>query len=389
MANEQKLSVENQEKLHKLEQALSTARDTFLGYPVSKDFDYSELNKFFQYPINNLGDPFEQGTYRVQTHEMEREVIAFFAKLFRANPKDFWGYVTNGGSESNLYGLYIARELFPKAMVYYSESTHYSVRKNIHLLNIPSIVIKSQENGEMDYEDFENTVRMNRHKPVIVLATFGTTMKEAKDDIGRIKGILSNLAIQDHYIHCDAALAGSFGPFMQPRLPFDFMDGADSISISGHKFIGSPIPTGVLMAKRSNRDRIAKGISYIGSFDTTITGSRNGHSPLFLWYALKQLGIEGLQQRYKHSLAVAEYCEAELQKIGVNAWRNPNAITVVLPKTPKSIKDKWQLATEGDISHVICMPNVTKAQIDEFVSDLKNCTEQIIEEEFSYDFSLS
>lgn len=320
---------------------------------------------------------------------MEREVIAFFAKLFRANPKDFWGYVTNGGSESNLYGLYIARELFPKAMVYYSESTHYSVRKNIHLLNIPSIVIKSQENGEMDYEDFENTVRMNRHKPVIVLATFGTTMKEAKDDIGRIKGILHNLAIQDHYIHCDAALAGSFGPFMQPRLSFDFMDGADSISISGHKFIGSPIPTGVLMAKRSNRDRIAKGISYIGSFDTTITGSRNGHSPLFLWYALKQLGVEGLQQRYEHSLAIAEYCEAELQKIGINAWRNPNAITVVLPKTPKSIKDKWQLATEGDISHVICMPNVTKAQIDEFVSDLKNCTEQIIEEEFSYDFSLS
>ncbi|WP_435254448.1 histidine decarboxylase [Tenacibaculum sp. A30] len=389
MANEQKLSVENQEKLHKLEQELSSARDTFLGYPVSKDFDYSELNKFFQYPINNLGDPFEQGTYRVQTHEMEREVIAFFAKLFRANPKDFWGYVTNGGSESNLYGLYIARELFPKAMVYYSESTHYSVRKNIHLLNIPSIVIKSQENGEMDYEDFENTVRMNRHKPVIVLATFGTTMKEAKDDIAKIKGILSNLAIQDHYIHCDAALAGSFGPFMQPRLPFDFMDGADSISISGHKFIGSPIPTGVLMAKRSNRDRIAKGISYIGSFDTTITGSRNGHSPLFLWYALKQLGVEGLQQRYEHSLAIAEYCEAELQKIGINAWRNPNAITVVLPKTPKSIKDKWQLATEGAISHVICMPNVTKAQIDEFVSDLKNCTEQIIEEEFSYDFSLS
>lgn len=389
MKNGQKLSTENQQKLEQLETELSTARDTFLGYPVSKDFDYSELNKFFQYPINNLGDPFEQGTYRVQTHEMEREVIAFFAKLFRANPKDFWGYVTNGGSESNLYGLYIARELFPKAMVYYSESTHYSVRKNIHLLNIPSIVIKSQENGEMDYEDFENTVRMNRHKPVIVLATFGTTMKEAKDDIGKIKGILSNLAIQDHYIHCDAALAGSFGPFMQPRLPFDFMDGADSISISGHKFIGSPIPTGVLLAKRSNRDRIAKGISYIGSFDTTITGSRNGHSPLFLWYALKQLGVEGLQKRYEHSLSIAEYCEAELQKIGVNAWRNPNAITVVLPKTPKSIKDKWQLATEGEVAHVICMPNVTKQQIDEFVNDLKNCNEPVIDDEFSYDFSLS
>ncbi|TYP97571.1 L-histidine carboxy-lyase (histamine-forming) [Tenacibaculum adriaticum] len=389
MANTSQLSSEDQQQLETLKQDLTTARDTFLGYPVSKDFDYSELNTFFQFPINNLGDPFEHGTYRVQTHEMEREVIAFFAKIFRANPKDFWGYVTNGGSESNLYGLYLARELYPKAMVYYSESTHYSVRKNIHLLNIPSIVIKSQPNGEMDYEDFENTVRMNRHKPVIVLTTFGTTMKEAKDDVSKVKDILKNLAIQDHYIHCDAALAGSFGPFMQPRLPFDFMDGADSISISGHKFIGSPIPTGVLIAKRSNRDRIAKGISYIGSFDTTITGSRNGHSPLFLWYALKRLGIEGLKQRYQQSLEVAEYCEAQLKSIGIDAWRNPNAITVVLPKTPKRIKDKWQLATEGNISHVICMPNVSKTQIDEFVNDLKNTTDAFSEDEFSYDFSLS
>ncbi|CAM1335114.1 histidine decarboxylase [Tenacibaculum aestuariivivum] len=389
MAGLQNLSEESQQKLVTLKKQLTIARDTFLGYPVSKDFDYSNLNEFLQFPINNLGDPFEQGTYQVQTHEMEREVIAFFAKLFRANPKDFWGYVTNGGSESNLYGLYLARELYPKAIVYYSESTHYSVRKNIHLLNIPSIVIKSQENGEIDYQDFENTVRMNRHKPVIVLATFGTTMKEAKDDVSKIKSILGSLAIQDKYIHCDAALAGSFGAFMQPRLPFDFMDGADSISISGHKFIGSPIPTGVLMAKRSNRDRIAKGISYIGSLDTTITGSRNGHSPLFLWYALKKLGVKGLQKRYQNSLEVAEYCETSLKKIGIKAWRNPNAITVVLPKTSKTIKNKWQLATEGDIAHVICMPNVTKTQIDNFINDIKNCTEPPIEEEVTFDYSLS
>jgi histidine decarboxylase len=136
-------------------------------------------------------------------------VVGFFAKLFRADPNDYWGYVTNGGSESNLYGLYLARELYPKGMVYYSESTHYSIRKNIHLLNIPSIVIRSQENGEIDYTDLENTLRINRDKPAIVLANYGTTMKEAKDDVARIKSILKNLAIQDSYIHCDAALAGS------------------------------------------------------------------------------------------------------------------------------------------------------------------------------------
>ena len=384
MVTKRNLAEKDRERLENLKESLGRSRDTFLGYPVSKDFDYSELTPFLQYPINNLGDPFEEGTWKVQTHQMEKEVVAFFARLFRAQPKDYWGYVTNGGSESNLYGLYLAREMYPKAMVYYSESTHYSVRKNIHLLNIPSIVIRSQENGEIDYEDFENTLRMNRHKPAIVLTTFGTTMKEAKDDVSRIKGILRNLAVQDHYIHCDAALSGSYGAFMEPRVPFDFKDGADSISISGHKFVGSPIPCGVIITKRGHRDRIAKGISYIGSLDTTITGSRNGHSPLFLWYALKQLGEEGMKARYLHGLEVAEYCKNQLKEIGVEAWSNPGSLTVVMPRTPDAVKQKWQLATEGEVSHIICMPNVTKEQIDEFIEDLVK-TEELEEEEFGFD----
>ena len=384
MVNKRNLAEKDRKRLENLKESLGRSRDTFLGYPVSKDFDYSELTPFLQYPINNLGDPFEEGTWKVQTHQMEKEVVAFFARLFRAQPKDYWGYVTNGGSESNLYGLYLAREMYPKAMVYYSESTHYSVRKNIHLLNIPSIVIRSQENGEIDYEDFENTLRMNRHKPAIVLTTFGTTMKEAKDDVSRIKGILRNLAVQDHYIHCDAALSGSYGAFMEPRVPFDFKDGADSISISGHKFVGSPIPCGVIITKRGHRDRIAKGISYIGSLDTTITGSRNGHSPLFLWYALKQLEEEGMKARYLHGLEVAEYCKNQLNEIGVKAWSNPGSLTVVMPRTPEAVKQKWQLATEGEVSHIICMPNVTKSQIDEFIEDLAK-TEELEEEEFGFD----
>jgi histidine decarboxylase len=345
-------------------------KEKVLGYPVAKDFDYSPLYDFLKYPVNNVGDPFEESTYKVQTHEMECEVVEFFAELFRADPKNHWGYVTNGGSESNLYGLYLARELYPKAMVYFSESTHYSIKKNIHLLNIPSITIRSQENGEIDYEDLENTLQFNRHKPAIILTTFGTTMTEAKDDVSKVKKILKKLAIHDHYIHCDAALAGSYGAFIEPRIPFDFEDGADSISISGHKFIGSPFPSGVIITKRSLRDRIARGISYIGSLDTTITGSRNGHSPLFLWYAIKTMGIKGLTTRYLHSAETAEYCKNALTEQGIDAWINPGSITVVFPKVSDTIKAKWQLATDGDITHIICMPNVTKMQIDEFIADI-------------------
>ena len=357
--------------LKELQDRVEKARDQFVGYPVSKDFDYSAISEFLNYPINNLGDPFEPSTYKVQTQEIEQEVIHFFADLFRADPNDYWGYVTNGGSESNLYGLYLARELYPKAMVYYSESTHYSVKKNIHLLNIPSIVIRSQENGEIDYHDLEETLKLNRQNPAVILSTFGTTMTEAKDDVAKIKSILKKLAIHDHYIHCDAALSGPYGPFMEPKLAFDFKDGIDSISISGHKFIGSPIPTGVIITKRSNRDRISRAVSYIGSSDTTITGSRNGHCPLFLWYAVKTLGVEGLKNRYHHSLKMADYLLQELQKMGVSAWKNPGAITVVLPEVSHEIKEKWQLATEGDVTHIICMPNVNLIQINELLYDLE------------------
>lgn len=103
--------------------------------------------------------------------------------------------------------------------------------------------------------------------------------------------------------------------------------------------------------------------------DTTITGSRNGHSPLFLWYGIHKMGIEGLKARYKHSEEVAEYCKNELNKIGIKAWKNRGAITVVFPKTSEKLKEKWQLATD-DISHIICMPNITKTQIDLFIADV-------------------
>ncbi len=355
-----------------LDTLLDQVRDKtkhFLGYPVSKDFDYSALLPFLQYPLNNLGDPFVTSTYAVGPGR-SKEVVEFFAEMFRAPADNWWGYVTNGGSEGNLYGLYLARELYPQAMVYYSEATHYSVQKNLHLLNMPSIVIRAQENGEIDYEDLRNTIQMNRHKPVIIMANIGTTMTEARDDVRQVKQILKALAVKHHYIHADAALSGSYSAFIEPRPAFDFADGVDSIAVSGHKFIGSPIPCGVVVAKKSNRDRIARSVAYIGSVDTTITGSRNGHSPLFLWYAIKQAGLAGFKARALHSLGVAAYAEQQLKALGLDAWRNPNSITVVFPEPEEAIRQKWQLASEQGFSHIICMPNVTREQIDEVVAEI-------------------
>jgi histidine decarboxylase len=371
----QELSAKDRLRLEEFYEKLEKKTSGFLGYPVSKDFNYEALFRFLKFPLNNLGDPFVDSTYQVDSRPMEKEVLTFMAGLLNAPANNWWGYVTNGGSEGNLYGLYLARELHPKGMVYFSQSTHYSVSKNLQILNMPRVVIRSQSNGEIDYQDLRDTIRMNRHMSPIIFANIGTTMTEAKDDLRKIKAILSDLAIDDYYIHADGALSGMISPFLDPRPAFDFADGADSIAISGHKFIGSPIPCGMVLAKKHYKDRISRAIDYIGSDDTTITGSRNGFTPLVLWYAIKTLGKKGLARRVNHSLKMAAYAESQLKKLGLNAWRNPNAITVVFPDPGPEVRFKWQLATEKGISHLILMPNVTKEQIDEFIGDVKRSLE--------------
>ncbi|MEP2057860.1 MAG: histidine decarboxylase, partial [Maribacter litoralis] len=72
----------NEQKIDELLTKLIQEKDRVIGYPVAKDFDYSRLYEFLKHPINNVGDPYEDNTYKVQTHEMEREVVDFFAKLY-------------------------------------------------------------------------------------------------------------------------------------------------------------------------------------------------------------------------------------------------------------------------------------------------------------------
>ena len=321
--------------------------------------------------MNNVGDPFVESTNKANSSQFEREVLAFWAKLLRAPADNWWGYVTNGGTEGNLYGLYLARELYPKGVVYYSQDTHYSVSKNLHFLNMRNIMIRSQSHCEIDYQDLRETLRVNRDVPPIICANIGTTMTEARDDIGKIQQIMRDMAIPNFYIHSDAALCGSMAPFLDNRPAFDFADGADSISISGHKFIGSPIPCGLVLARKDHVNRIARSVAYIGNLDTTVTGSRNGLTPLILWYAMKRLGIEGMAKRVRESLALAAETVEALNAIGVPAWRNTDALTVVIPEVHPAVKEKWQLATANGISHIMLMPFITRQHVDDLICDMQ------------------
>jgi histidine decarboxylase len=83
------------------------------------------------------------------------------------------------------------------------------------------------------------------------------------------------------------------------------------------------------------------------------------------------MGREGLKARAMNSLQLAEYLIQRLESLGIKAWRNHQAITVVFRKPSKELCTKWQLATEGEWSHIICMPGISKETLDRFVLDLE------------------
>ena len=344
-----------------------------VGYPCNQDFDYSELWPFLQYSANNVGDPFHGSSFLINTHEMEYEVINTFADMMHLSRDQAWGYVTSGGTEGNMYGLYMGREIFPNGVVYFSQDTHYSVVKIMRLLKARNIMIKSQDNGEIDYDDLYETIRINRDSPVIFMANIGTTMKGAIDDVSRVRAILNDLAVTNSYIHADAALSGMILPFVEEPQPYGFDVGFDSVAISGHKMIGSPLPCGIALTRREYVARIARSIEYVGVLDTTLTGSRSAITPLMMWYALERHGLDGFKRIVAGCLDNAEYAVTRFRDSGIPAWRNRNSVTVVFPKPSADVILKWQLAPYEGIAHMLTMPHITRETIDAVVDD---CLEQ-------------
>lgn len=364
------LPPEAAERLSRFLAQIEALSQTFVGYPCSQDYDYPEIAPFLRYALNNVGDPFAESIYRENTFAFEREVVSFFQKHLRAPEGGTWGYVTAGGTEGNLYGIYLARELFPTGVVYYSEHTHYSAAKIVRVLGVRSIMIRGQDNGEIDYDDLREMLCMHRDVPPIILANIGTTMHGAIDDLAQIRAMMKQLAISRYYIHADAALSGMILPWVVDPQPFGFDAGVDSISVSGHKFIGSPMPCGVVMARRAHVDRVARSVEYVGCMDTTIAGSRNALSPLILWSAIQRRGEEGLRQRAAECFALADYAIERFRAAGVESWRHRNSITVVFPNPGKEVIARWQIAPSGHVAHIITLPHVTRAMIDGVVTDV-------------------
>ena len=45
------------------------------GYPYNLNYDYSQIFPFLKFSLNNLGDPFVESNYKIDSRLFEQEVL--------------------------------------------------------------------------------------------------------------------------------------------------------------------------------------------------------------------------------------------------------------------------------------------------------------------------
>ena len=254
--------------------------------------------------------------------------------------------------------------------------------------------------------------------PILICFNYGTTFKGAYDDveiaIEQIVPILKKYGLYKReveydqgktdirngfWFHVDGALGAAYMPYIEEALKQDLIEkpGEDyrfpvfdfrikeihSISMSGHKWIGSPWPSGIYMSRVKYQLKPVDDPMYIGSPDTTFAGSRNGFSALVFW---EYLSNRSYQDHVKQAVEVenlVQYAYDKLESLDKKnkLWiqRAPFSLTIRMKAPNKELVFKYSLSEEElyvngekrQYAHIYIMSHVTKELIDGFIDDLK------------------
>ncbi|QHO36509.1 serine decarboxylase [Arachis hypogaea] len=354
--------------------SLQPHKQRFLGYPTNEEFNYEALAPLLHLHLNNAGDPFHGSSFTLNSTSFEVSVLDWFANLWDIQKSEYWGYVTTGGTEGNLHGLLLGREQFPDGILYASQDSHYSVFKIARMYRMQCIKVATLISGQIDCHHLKALLLANKHKPAIINLNIGTTMKGAVDDIDLVIKTLDETGFSRDrfYIHCDGALFGIMLPFLKEAASkISFKKAIGSITISGHKFLGCPIPCGVVITRLEHMKALSRDVvEVIASRDATVTGSRSGHAPIFLWYSLQKKGIIGIEKEVERCIMNARYLRDQLGSAGIGAMLNELSCTVVFERPlDDEFVSRWSLACNGNIAHVVVMQHVTLSMLDSFVSE--------------------
>jgi len=363
-------------------------KNNSFGYPVNMNI---QLKEFYQWYLannldavgmNNVGDPFSEGSALLGAHEFEREVLTYFAGLYDMPADDIWGIVTNSGTDGNNHGIYFGVNYLKNKtgklpVMYVSDEAHYSNARIADLQHIELKLIKSDPMGRMIPEEFEKALDPTR--PCLAVYAMGSTFKGAIDDIDALNAIIAKYPQMESYVHVDGALFAGYLPFTDHKDMVSFQKHRfNSLAISGHKFFGMDEPAGIfLTTKEVYAGQSQFQIAYLNENMKMINCSRSTVDVLKFWWLIKKVGTEQWQKDAPEMLENTAYFKAKLEEIGWPVWVNEFSNTLFFKRPSADICQKYMLAGNydeqfgGELSHIVVMQHVTKERIDKFIEELQ------------------
>jgi tyrosine decarboxylase/aspartate 1-decarboxylase len=261
------------------------------------------------------------------TWSMEREAVAMMASLLGGDD-GAGGFITTGGTESNLAAMRLARNLGQQAEpeIIAPVTMHFSFRLGAELMGIRLV--------EIDVDDDTYLPRIEDVERAITPRTVGLVCSAPGGSFGVLDPVeaFADLARRTGlYLHVDAAFGGFILPFMRDLghaiPPFDLsLPGVSSISTDGHKLGLLPIATGFFLVKdRAALEAIPTERTLIHTTSSTKPGSRAAAA----WATLKHLGREGYVRSTAHVLGLADIVAEGVTAIPGMSLAAPRFISIL------------------------------------------------------------
>lgn len=344
----------------------------FAGFQTNQSVSFpAELKPLLQLNLLNLGDCWQSGHYRLNSKAFERAVLDYYAQMWHA-AEPYWGYLTAMGStEGNLYSLLAARDFLRQKhqcdpVLLFSANSHYSIRKAAHLLGLRTPAQQAERlgpgpladaswpdqlpclnNGQIDAELTIQVLSelLRQQLPCILCLTLGTTFTGVSDPWRQIADYVQQLkgesAAQHFWLHLDGALAANYlrfadNPDLQNLAP-DFRHPLlHSVCVSPYKWLGLPMPMGLVMTRRLYQAELPQKADYTGCHDTTVAGSRSGLSAMLLWEVLCRRNYRNQQLLLRRLVHRLQQFHLQLRELfSIKARRDRQLF--VLPLEPGSL----------------------------------------------------
>jgi aromatic-L-amino-acid decarboxylase len=217
-------------------------------------------------------------------------------------------------------------------VVYASDQAHSSVEKAALLAGFGRAnvrLVAHDADRALDPEALEAAVRQDRaagKKPCAVVATTGTTTSTALDPLEAAARVARHHGL---WLHVDAAMAGSAMVLPECRWMWQGVEGADSLVLNAHKWLGAAFDCSLYYVKDAEHlvRVMSTNPSYLQSAaDGRVKNLRDWGIPLGrrfralkLWCLLRAEGVAGLQARLRRDLANAQWLAEQVRS--APGWR--------------------------------------------------------------------